>query len=230
MRRHSSHGFTLIEILTVIVVILIIAAFVVNAAGLAQRKAARARATGEIAAMSTACESYKADNGSYPRQPGITEADDTGKGGGGDSPIDPKKHGNPASQNYQKASQYLYIELSGDKDLNGRLNGASEPTKGYMNFDKNQLGTTKDATGTITKVNYIQDPFGVSYGYSTAGAKAEEDFRAAVASQGAKASPRGSDSPGYNPTFDLWSTGGAKVPAANQPITDLDHNQWVKNW
>ena len=229
MRRHSSHGFTLIEILTVIVVILIIAAFVVNAAGLAQRKAARARATGEIAAMSTACESYKADNGSYPRQAGITEADDSAKGGG-DTPIDPKKHGNPASQNYQKASQYLYIELSGDKDLNGRLNGASEPTKGYMNFDKNQLGATKDATGTITKVNYIQDPFGVSYGYSTANAQYEESFRADAASQAGKSNPRSADAPGYNPTFDLWSTAGAKPPSANQPPTDLDRNQWVKNW
>ena len=228
MRRHSRHAFTLIEILTVIVVILILAGFVVNAAKLATIKTVRTRASSEVATMGVACESYKADHGTYPRQAGITEADSTVPGG--QSPIDPKKHGNPAAENYQKASQYLYMELSGDKDLNGHLNGASEPTKGYMNFDKNQLGTTKDATGTITKVNYIQDPFGVSYGYSTAGAKAEEDFRAAVASQGAKASPRGSDSPGYNPTFDLWSTGGAKVPAANQPITDLDHNQWVKNW
>jgi len=227
MRRHSAHGFTLIEILTVVVVILIIAAFVVNAAGLAQRKAARARALGEISTMSAACESYKADNGTYPRQAGVTEADQTGNG---DAPIDPKKHGNPAGQNYQKASQFLYVELSGDKDLNGVLNGGSEPKKGYMAFDKNQLGTTKDENGGITKVNYIQDPFGVSYGYSTAGAQAEELFKAEAATKGDKATPRGADSPGFNPTFDLWSTAGSKVPGSASASTDLDRNQWVKNW
>jgi prepilin-type N-terminal cleavage/methylation domain-containing protein len=225
MKRHSSQAFTLIEILTVIVVILIIAAFVINAAGIANKKAALARARGEIQAMSTAAESYKADNGTYPRQEGITEGDNNGE-----SPIDPKKHGNPASLAYQKASQFLYIELSGDKDLNGHLNGASEPTKGYMAFDKNMLGATKDATGKISKVNYIQDPFGVSYGYSTAGARSEDAFRAEAAVKGDKATPRDSKSPGYNPTFDLWSTGGAKAPPGSQTLTDLDRQQWVKNW
>jgi prepilin-type N-terminal cleavage/methylation domain-containing protein len=227
MKRSSIRGFTLIEILTVIVVILIIAALVVNAAGYAQRKAARARAEGEIKAMSTACESYKADNGTYPRGPGITEGDETA---GSDSPIDPKKHGNPRAQNYQKASQYLYQELSGDKDLNGVLSGASEPTKGYMNFDKNMLNGTKDANGSITKVNYIQDPFGNSYGYSTAGAKAEETFRAQVAAKGSKAEGRSSDSPGFNPTFDLWSTADTKVQSTSAPVTEVERNQWVKNW
>ncbi|HEX8678402.1 MAG TPA: hypothetical protein VF683_00455, partial [Chthoniobacterales bacterium] len=52
-------------------------------------------------------------------------------------------------------------------------------------------------------VTAIRDPFGNPYGYSTAKA----------------ANPAGSV--GYNPTFDLWSTGGED--GAN-PL------QWIKNW
>ena len=227
MKRQDARGFTLIEILTVIVVILIIAGFVIHAAGSAQIHGAKARARAEIAAISAACEAYKADNGTYPRRAGVTEPEETANAA---SPIDPKKDGNARSQNYQIASQYLYTELSGDKDLNGRLGGTGEPTKGYMAFDKNQLGATKDAAGVITRVNYIQDPFGNSYGYSTAGAKAEESYLGQLAANGSKADPRSANSPGYNPTYDLWSTADKKPPVAGQTVTDQDRNQWVKNW
>ena len=52
---------------------------------------------------------------------------------------------------------------------------------------------------------YIKDPFGNSYGYSTA-----------------KAS-HPTDTDGYNPTFDLWSTGGERPAEQTDP-------QWIKNW
>ena len=59
-------GFTLIELLVVIAIIAILAALVLNTAGFIQKKGARARAEAEIAALSAALESYKADNGDYP--------------------------------------------------------------------------------------------------------------------------------------------------------------------
>ncbi|MFZ4683639.1 MAG: type II secretion system protein [Terrimicrobiaceae bacterium] len=59
-------GFTLIELLVVITIIAILAALVLNTAGFIQKKAARSRAETEIAALSAALESYKADNGDYP--------------------------------------------------------------------------------------------------------------------------------------------------------------------
>jgi len=59
-------GFTLIELLVVITVIAILAGLVLQTAGYAQKKGARSRAEAEIAALSAALESYKADNGDYP--------------------------------------------------------------------------------------------------------------------------------------------------------------------
>lgn len=66
-QRKSPDAFTLIELLVVIAIIAILAALVLNTAGFIQKKAARSRAETEIAALSAALESYKADNGDYPR-------------------------------------------------------------------------------------------------------------------------------------------------------------------
>lgn len=59
-------GFTLIELLVVIAIIAILAALVLSTAGYIQKKGATSRAEAEIAALSAALESYKADNGDYP--------------------------------------------------------------------------------------------------------------------------------------------------------------------
>ena len=59
-------GFTLIELLVVIAIIAILAALLLNTAGYIQKKGAKARTEAEIAALSAALESYKADNGDYP--------------------------------------------------------------------------------------------------------------------------------------------------------------------
>ena len=61
-----SSGFTLLELLVVIAIIAILAGLILSTAGGIQKKAARSRAEAEIAAMSAALESYKADNGDYP--------------------------------------------------------------------------------------------------------------------------------------------------------------------
>lgn len=66
MKRHSSHGFTLVELLIAITVIAVLAGLTLNIAGLAQEKSARARAGTEIASLSTALLNYKADFGDYP--------------------------------------------------------------------------------------------------------------------------------------------------------------------
>jgi len=59
-------GFTLIELLVVIAIIAILAGLILSTAGFIQRKGATSRAEAEIAALSAALESYKADNGDYP--------------------------------------------------------------------------------------------------------------------------------------------------------------------
>src|SRR5258707_11100352 len=58
---------TIIELLVVIIIILILAGLILSISSYVQNKGARARAETEIAAMSAALESYKADNGIYPQ-------------------------------------------------------------------------------------------------------------------------------------------------------------------
>src|SRR5205814_7388841 len=123
---HSSFtarsAFTLIELIVVVTIITILAGLVLSTAGYARKKGARARAETEIAAMSAACESYKADNGIYPRN------SDT------DS-LDPTTDFNPGTtppNNYTKASLWLYEQLSGD------ATGNRQPSaKSYMAFKPN---------------------------------------------------------------------------------------------
>jgi type II secretory pathway pseudopilin PulG len=171
---------TIIELLVVIIIILILAGLILSISSYVQNKGARARAETEIAAMSAALESYKADNGIYPMSANTNA-------------LDPATT-NPSS--YVSACQYLYIQLSGDSDGNPTTTTSSD-TKNYLGSLKpNMLKPSPPGAGT-----YFSDPFGNSYGYSTA-----------KASGGAF---------GNNPTFDLWSTGGS---------TTSDTSKWIKNW
>jgi prepilin-type N-terminal cleavage/methylation domain-containing protein len=206
--KNPRSGFTLIEMLTVIAVILVLSGLLLSVNSGVQTKAARSRAEGEIAAMSAACENYKADNGAYPRDAaGVTDL------------LDPRII-SVATTGYAGASLELYKALSGNTVAAG---GALTlgPGKSYYEFKPNQLSITKSpSTGMIINVFFIQDPWGKSYGYSTAGAKFEEDYRTALLTDPTATRP--APPIGYNPTFDLWSTGGAR----NAEITA----KCVKNW
>jgi general secretion pathway protein G len=173
--RASNFGFTLIELLVVISLIIILAGLVLSTVGYVQKKGARSRAEAEIAAISAALESYKADNGIYPSDSTKTD-------------VDPSASPTPAA-----ASLYLYEQLSGDAD-HDRI----PETKSYFPFRPNQLSPA-DQTQNVTA---IRDPFGNTYGYSTAKALGKAY--------------------GYNPTYDLWSVGDAN-PVSTQ-------SQWIKNW
>jgi general secretion pathway protein G len=135
-------AFTIIELLVVIAIIIILAGLILSTVGYVQKKGARSRAEAEIAAMSAALESYKADNGIYPR---TSETD----------ALDPT---NTNSSTYATASLKLYELLSGDMD-----DDRSSDTKSYFAFKPNQLSPTNQTQ----KVTAIRDPFGNSYGYST---------------------------------------------------------------
>src|SRR5438045_1431687 len=93
-------GITIIELIIVIMIILILAGLVLSVSRYVQDKGKRARAETEIAAMSAALESYKADNGIYPRI--VDGSTDT---------LDARTSLNPSS--YKNASLYLFTELSG---------------------------------------------------------------------------------------------------------------------
>jgi len=146
-RRYNA--FTLIELIVVVGIIIVLTGLVLSTVGYARKKGARARAETEIAAMSAACENYKADNGVYPSNV-VTNG------------LDARMMGNPTGTTdptYSNTSLYLYITLSGDSTGNRNPTG-----KSYMSFKPNML-LPPGGSGNVTA---IADPFGYSYGYSTA--------------------------------------------------------------
>src|SRR5438477_6948233 len=91
---------TIIELLVVIIIILILAGLILSISSYVQNKGARARAETEIAAMSAALESYRADNGIYPQSSDTNSLD----------PVNDVDSNPPASgtNKYSKAGLYLY--------------------------------------------------------------------------------------------------------------------------
>ena len=213
-RRGCKRGFTILELVIVIGIILLLAALLLGISDFVQEKGKRARAEAEIAAISAALESYKADNGIYPRD-GNTDAlaAVTDQSFSTKTPPDPKptpsynpdpKRTDAAATAYKSASFTLYAQLSGN--TNG--DRATVSQKAYFQFKPNML-FPKGGTGTVTA---ILDPFGNVYGYSTAKAKYNDN-------------PGANNNYGFNPTYDLWSTAGTSIPdkAAYE-------QKWIKNW
>ncbi len=195
-------SFTLVELLTVIAIIAILAALTLGAASGVMSKAARSRASAEVQAISTALESYKTDNGAYPASSGLLT----------NSPYS-TTDGSVSGGLYQKSSQLLYQSLSGQTNF---LDTPLPGTKSYMAFKKNQLGNASAAAGTAStsaSATYIQDPWGYSYGYSTGtgggGATTNYPYNG-------------------NGFFDLWSTGGLTTTSANNALTNTA--TWISNW
>ena len=215
-RTPSRGGFTLIEMITVMAVIAILASIVLAVNSFVQRKSSTIRATTEIETIKAALASYKADNGSVPRKDDVTE--------GGDG-LNPVQHVNPASggnrEKYVLACRELYEKLNGDDDRDGRTD--KERTSYAADFfSPNRV--RYDSTGSARKVDYLQDPFGNCYGYSTEGSRIEEDYRKELRKDAA--APRPTTSKFFGAEYDLWSTGGTTKMASGGP----DYGKWVKTW
>jgi general secretion pathway protein G len=175
-------AFTLIELLVVMAIIVVLAGLILATAGYVQKKGRRSRAEAEIAAISAGLENYKADNGVYPSNTDTNNLNPLG------------------NTDYKPASSYLYTSLSGDND-DDSTTASPASAKNYLGsaLKPNLLGPVPQGPNT-----YLRDPFGNSYGYSTAKAT----------------NPSGAN--GFNPTFDLWSIAdGSAGP---------DQTKWIKNW
>ena len=222
LTQGRSVAFTLIELIAVMSIILILAGLILGIAGHAQHEASVKRAEAEIKGLSAAIEAYKVDNGAYPR----SDATDT---------LNPQMDFDPGmmgNNKYQLASEYLYQCLSGNQPP---VAGATTTTKSYFFFKSNQIASPNgtSTTNANSPYEYIQDPFGFSYGYSTAYLKAADTS----STDPNTATPITTS--GYNPTFDLWSTAGYAATGGKGTPTNtgnsssraaLYSNLWEKNW
>jgi type II secretory pathway pseudopilin PulG len=137
--KHRYNAFTLIELTVVIGIIIILSGLVLSTAGYARKKAARARAETEIAAMSAALESYNADNAVYPAYVGAAGA------------------------------HALYQGLSGDGNdaIGGSTASTGTPGssgRSYMALKPNMLAPNPPDTTTR-----VIDPYGNDYNYRAPG-------------------------------------------------------------
>lgn len=164
--------------------------------------------------MYAACEAYKADNGSYPQSPSSDALDPSSTA---PSIYDPA--------NYKASSLFLWQQLSGHlQDANPTL--PSTGTNYAEDIFKDPMLAGTKTGGRVTAVAFIKDPFGNSFGYGTAGLAAQQAYKAAV-SANPTATPKRA---GYNPTFDLWSTGGKTRQTDVAESTADVKNYWIKNW
>src|SRR5207245_6261255 len=132
---------SLIELLVVIGVIIILAGLILSTVGYVQKKGARSRAETEIAAMSAACESYKADNGIYP----ANSATNT---------LNAVANFDPSAGVYSAASLFLYEQLAG---VTSGSRSETPSGKTYFAFKPNML---LPAPPSLADITAIRDPFG----------------------------------------------------------------------
>lgn len=67
MKRKSRAGFTLVEVLTVVAIIALLAALILGLASSAQRKAARSRAEAEVLQLQSFVTDYQMQYGQVPQ-------------------------------------------------------------------------------------------------------------------------------------------------------------------
>ncbi len=196
LKKCEKEGFTLLELLTVVAIIIVLAGLILSGMGYAQQKSASERARAEIAALSLAIEAYKIDFGDYPR------FSNSGTGTNTNS-LAPGSTVAPTNAAYIQNATILYQALVGDTTGSGIT---STNQRAYFQFKADMLSSgTTPASGST----YVIDPFGYAYGYST--------LANHLATSGSAPNPAA-----YNPTFDLWSTGGQTLGTGT--------GKWIKNW
>lgn len=209
-RPPSRAAFTLIEMIMVIAIIAVLAGLVAGVYTLVQTQGARTRAKAEIDQLKVALENYRTDNGGYPQDPQKTDQLDARN-------IADATDVSPTGK-LAASSKYLYECLTGDTNDNGTM------TKNYAGdfFKPSRLGGPRVGNG-VKPVQYIMDPFGNPYGYSTAGLLLDQEYRTALTTNPGATRPaqNSQGTQGYSSAFDLWSTAGDRQG---------NPGKWIKSW
>lgn len=139
MKTHKTsfrRGFTLVEMLAVIAIIVILAALVIGGMGYVRDKQARSQAKVQVDLLSAALEEYKLDKGSFP----------SGANGG------------------KNDTKLLYRALYWDSDENGSGADADDQQKVYLSEldpNNNKQGWTEGDKSNVILI----DPWGNEFHY-----------------------------------------------------------------
>jgi len=148
--RFRAVGFTLIELMAVLVVILVLFGIAIGAASYVQRKGAVARVKAEIVGLEAALDLYKADMGYYPS---CTDSN------AWSPPQAACTNGNAWS------SVAIYRALSG-----------AAGGKVYVNFRSTQLFSPTGTNVVTPEVTIVLDIFGTGYFYRCPGKNNRASF------------------------------------------------------
>ena len=165
----------------------------------------------------------------------------------------PSTAGGAPTSPYASASLELYEALTGDLSCTGTGGGIGQngqPVPNYIADMKPDVWGRSNmsmAVGVSNPVYFLSDPFGNSYGYSTAynaayNATYNATYSADIAggmspgqasSAAITAATVAAAAAGYNPTYDLWSTGGNVSPPNPATTSGKPGDpmlQWPTNW
>lgn len=187
-------GFTLIEMITVMTIMALLAGIVVGSMGYVQGVQARKKAHAQIALLSKAIEDYKLDMGVYPGD--LDTVSGTEYYGGQDANTPAGDHSN-ALYRALFYEGWDFIENNESKDIKARKIYVShlDPRDNKQGWVK-KIGATDSVKDTADYK--ILDPWGRPYLYRR-GANAQ------------------------NPDFDLWSTGKDGLTKTGNSAAELKH-------
>ena len=150
--RPRPHGFTLIELLAVAVVIAVLAGMLLSLNHYVNLRSNTLRTKAEIAALGTAIEMFRTDNGTYPTS-SLVRTD-------------------PTSTNLNRYG-YIFAEVTNSALLYAQLVGGTgrryfrpsskQWTNIYVWADRDAITTAY--TNVTNSINYLIDPWGKPYNY-----------------------------------------------------------------
>ena len=222
----SRHAFTLIELLTVIAIIAILAGIFLAVTGAARESARRSRAQSEISAIQTALTRFEVDFGFFPEISFIGNATELTD--------DEYPSYNDAPEDYQLTGRALFYALQGigyftniPDDFEETQTNRPLMDLAVAQVDDRDSVTTIEGSDDLNRrirsayhdsENFqdgpmVVDPWGFPYGYF---------YRSRQLVNADQSASRGQRSIHNFELYDLWSTRDAE--------RDREPERWITNW